>query len=66
MALYNTLNDALESVNLVHTWDMSYSPIGYNQYFSYTFDDGSKYGYYVAIYRNEDGKYETPVHYSRG
>lgn len=66
MAFYNTLNDALESVNLVHTWDMSYPPIGYNETFGYTFDNGTKYGYYVSIYRNECGKYETPIHYSRG
>ena len=66
MSYYNTLNDALESVGLLHTWDISNPPIGYNEYFSYTYDDDSKYGRFVSIYRNEQGKYETPVHYSRG
>ena len=66
MAFYNTLNDALESENLCHTWDIAFSPIGYNQTFGYTFDDGTKYGHYVSVYRNESGKYETPIHYSRG
>ena len=63
---FNTLNEALESENLLHTWDISFPPIQYGETFSYTYDDGTKYGYYISIYRSEQGKYETPVHYARG
>ena len=62
---YPTLNDALCSRNLLHTWDISYPDIGCNQTFSYTYDDGSKYGLYVSIYRTEKGLYETPISYQR-
>ena len=64
---FQTLNDALVSEGLLETWDsIKYPPIPYNSTFSYTFDDGTKYGRYVSITRFEDGKYERPVHYSRG
>lgn len=62
---FNTLNEALESQNLLGTWDISFPPIQYGETFSYTYDDGTKYGHYISIYRSEQGKYETPVHYQR-
>lgn len=62
---FNTLNEALDSKNLLHTWDISYPSIKYGETFSYTYNDGSKYGLYVSIYRSEQGKYETPVCYQR-
>jgi hypothetical protein len=62
---FQTLNGALDSEGLVDTWELHYQPIGYGQTFSYTFDDGSKYGHYVSITRFEDGTYERPVHYKR-
>lgn len=62
---FPTLNAALEAEGLLESWDISYSPIQYNETFSYTFDDGSKHGHYVSIYRNENGQYERPVHYKR-
>lgn len=61
---FNTLSDALESENILHMWDGT--PISYNETKGITFDDGSKYGYYVSIYRNEKGLYERPIHYKRG
>ena len=62
---FNTLNEALEPQNLLGTWDISFPPIQYGETFSYTYDDGTKYGYFISIYRSEQGKYETPVHYQR-
>jgi hypothetical protein len=31
-----------------------------------TYDDGSRFGYYISIYRDERGLYERPIHYKRG
>lgn len=61
---FETLNEALESEDLVASWDVSFSPIPYDQTFSYRFDDGTKYGRHVSIYRDNRGMYERPVHYS--
>lgn len=61
---FNTLNEALESENIIHTWDISFPPIAYGQSFQYTYDDGTKYGRRISIYRDERGMYERPVHYS--
>jgi len=33
--------------------------------FSYTYDDGTKYGRYITIYRDNTGRYERPIHYAR-
>jgi hypothetical protein len=62
---FPTLNAALESEGLVETWQVHFQPINYGQTFSYTHDDGSKYGHYVSIHRFEDGYYERPVTYKR-
>ena len=62
---FPTLNDALDAEGLLESWDLSYPPIGYGQTFTYTWEDGSKYGHLVSVYRETDGKYERPVHYSR-
>ena len=61
---FNTLSDALGSENILHMWNGT--PIAYNETKGITFDDGSKYGHYVSIYRNEKGLYERPIHYKRG
>lgn len=61
---FPTLSDALESENILHMWNNSH--IKYNETKSITYDDGSKYGHFVSIYRNEKGLYERPVHYARG
>lgn len=62
---FDTLNAALESENLLDTWQMDFPPISYGQTFSYTHDDGSKYGRYVSIYRDDSGRYERPISYKR-
>ena len=62
---FNTLNESLESEGLLESWQLSYPGIGYGETFSYTWDDGTKYGHYVSIYRSEQGKYERAVHYQR-
>ena len=60
---FNTLSEALDSENLGHAWDER--PIAYDQTLSLTYQDGTKYGHYVSIYRDERGLYERPIHYSR-
>lgn len=63
---FDTLNEALEAENLIDTWEINYPPIGYGETCNYTFQDGSRYGHYISIYRDNDGRYERPVHYARG
>jgi hypothetical protein len=60
---FNTLSEALESENISHMWDSR--PLAYDQTLSLTYQDGTKYGHYVSIYRDERGLYERPIHYSR-
>ena len=62
---FPTLNEALNSEDLVESWDISFSPIGYNETKSWTYDNGTKHGHFVSIYRDERGFYERPVHYNR-
>ena len=66
MNYFDNLNAALESEGLLSTWQLHFEPIGYGQTFGYTFQDGTKYGHYVSIYRTERGQYERPIHYNRG
>jgi hypothetical protein len=60
---FNTLNDALMSENLIVSWNFN-GGIGYGETFTYHFDNGTKYGMFVSIYRDERGKYERPVNYN--
>jgi len=60
---FNTLSEALDSENLSHAWDER--PIAYDQTLSLTYQDGTKYGRYISVYRDERGLYERPIHYSR-
>jgi len=62
---FPTLNSALESEGLLESWALNFPPLSYDSTFSYTFDDGSKYGHYVSVYRDSNGRYERPVHYKR-
>ena len=66
MNWFNTLNEALESENLLHTWGIENSAISYGETYGYTYQDGSRHGHYISIYRETDGRYERPVHYNRG
>lgn len=59
---FNTLNEALASEGLLHTRDMTWSPIGYNEYCVYHHDEG-KYQRRISISRDSNGMYERPVHY---
>ena len=61
---FQTLNESLESENLLDSWNIT-KTLSYGETFSYTYDDGSKYGHYVSITRFDDGTYERPVHYKR-
>jgi hypothetical protein len=60
---FNTLSEALDSENIGHAWDER--PIEYDQTLSLIYQDGTKYGHYVSVYRDEGGLYERPIHYSR-
>lgn len=62
---FQTLNEALESEKLLEAWDCSTPPIKYGETRSWTWQDGSKHGHWITIYRDEQGRYERPVHYSR-
>jgi hypothetical protein len=61
---FPTLNDALASEDLIDSWPISKS-LTYGETFGYTFEDGSRHGRYVSIYRDEKGLYERPIHYRR-
>lgn len=61
---FETLNAALDSEGLIESWPLGKS-LQYGETFSYTFDDGSRYGRYVSIYRDTNGRYERPVSYRR-
>lgn len=62
---FPTLNDALESENLLDAWDIAFSPIARGDSFRWTWEDGSKNGRLISIYRDERGMYERPIHYAR-
>jgi len=61
---FETLSEALEAENIAHMWDGRHIP--YGETLSLTYADGTKYGHYVSVYRDERGLYERPVHYKRG
>lgn len=62
---FNTLSESLASEQLQDAWDCFNSPIDYGQTYGWTWDDGSRYGRYISIYRDDRGMYERPVHYLR-
>jgi len=62
---FNTLNEALESEGLIESWDCMAPGILYGETRSYTWQDGTRYGHLVSIFRNNEGRYERPVHYTR-
>jgi len=61
---FKTLSEALEAENIVHTWPNT--PIAYEQTIGLTYQDGTKHGHYVSVYRDSNGLYERPIHYARG
>lgn len=60
---FNTLNEALESEGLLEAWETWFGPIYYDQTFSWRFNDGSRNGRFISIYRDNRGMYERPVHF---
>lgn len=61
---FKTLTEALEAENISHMWPNT--PIAYRQTIGLTYDDGTRYGHYVSVYRDSNGLYERPIHYKRG
>lgn len=61
---FSTLNQALAAEGLVDWWPVG-KALSYGETFTFTFEDGSKHGHFVSIYRDESGRYERPVHYAR-
>ena len=62
---FNTLNEALEAEGLIESWDCMWPGIKYGETRMYTWQDGTRYGRLVSIYRDEQGRYERPVSYKR-
>jgi plastocyanin len=62
---FETLNAALEAEGLLDAWECTRAPISRGQTVSWTWEDGTRYGHYISVYRAEDGRYERPVHYQR-
>jgi hypothetical protein len=55
---FETLNAALEAEGLIEAWDISFDPISYGQNFRWSHD-----GKQISIFRENDGRYERPIHY---
>ena len=55
---FNTLNDALESENLIDLWPLG-SNINYNETISHVVGE-----IFISVYRNDVGRYERPIHYN--
>jgi len=62
---FDTLNDALNAEGLIEAWEIQYPPIAYGETRSWTWQDGTKYGHYISIYRDSNGRYERPISYKR-
>jgi len=64
---FDTLAAALEAEGLSDTWDgITMGGISYGETRRYTYDDGTRQGHFISIYRDDTGRYERPVHYPRG
>ena len=60
---FKTLHEALDAECITHMWDNRHIPYGTT--LSLTYDDDTRYGHYVSVYRDNIGMYERPVHYKR-
>lgn len=56
---FETLNAALDAEDLIETWQSNFAGIAYGENFRYDTEDR-----HISIFRNTDGRYERPVHYS--
>lgn len=61
---FETLNQSLESENLVDLWPMG-TNIGYGENVRVHVQDGTKERL-ISVYRETDGRYERPIHYITG
>jgi len=61
---FDTLSDALDAEGLAHMWDNG--AIRYAETRAITYQDGTRYGHYMSVYRSDSGRYERPIHYGRG
>lgn len=55
---FNTLNEALDSEGLIEYW-----PLGLNINYGKT-ESAVSDGKYISVYRDENGRYERPIHYA--
>lgn len=55
---FDTLNDALNSENLIDLWNININ-INYSE--TVQINTGERL---ISIYRNGNGRYERPVHYA--
>jgi hypothetical protein len=55
---FNTLNEALDSENLIEYW-----PLGLNIQYEQTVSFASN-GKWISVYRDNTGRYERPIHYA--
>jgi hypothetical protein len=64
---FETLVEALEAENLLDSWDaMTMPSISYGETRQWTWEDGTRYGHFISIYRHDQtGRYKRPVHYKR-
>jgi len=60
---FKTLHEALDAEGITYMWDNRHIP--YDTTLSLTYDDNTRYGHYVSVYRDNTGMYERPVHYKR-
>jgi len=55
---FDTLNESLQSEDLLYHW-----PFGINISYGETVSISNQ-GEFISIYRDQNGRYERPVHYS--
>jgi hypothetical protein len=63
---FYSLNDALVSENLMHTWSISHGGLAYGEtkrYYHEEVDGDLKSTRVIILYRDENGRYERPIHY---
>lgn len=56
---FNTLNDSLEAEGLVAEWKL-----GVNIQYGQTIQIITESFKLISVYRDQDGRYERPIHYS--
>lgn len=62
---FETLSSALNAEGLIDAWGIQMEALNYGEHRRWVWDDGSRHGRLISIYRETDGRYERPVHYAR-